>query len=488
MKKLIAKTHIPVWLAIVLGIVVILRIPTFFEPFSYGDEMIYLTLGEGIRRGLTLYKDIYDNKPPLLYLLAALAGNVFWFKAILAFWNLMTIVLFWHLSQALFPKKLKLQKLATIIFSLLTTVPLLEGHIANAEAFMIGPTIASFLILLTRKANFKNLFASGVLFSIASLFKIPAAFDILAIVGFWIVTTGLKKDSLRMALKKTFFLASGFLAPIAFTLVWYLAAGALGDYIRAAFLQNLGYLSSWRGVKAEPFLVRNLPLLIRGAVVAGVGAVLYAKRAKLSKQFIFLTLWLVLALFAATLSERPYPHYLLQAVAPLSFFLGILFTEKTIEQSLAIIPLGLALFVPVYYKFWYYSSTPYYVRFVSFALGKIDKTQYFASFGERVNRNYQIADFLAKSSSTRDRVFVWGPDGSAIYALSRRLPPGKYVIDYHIKDFSSRASQAEVLTQNKPKFIIILPDAEPFAEIIPLLRHSYLPVLTLDGAEIWKLR
>ena len=50
MKKFIEKTHIPVWLAIVLGIVVLLRIPTFFEPFSYGDEMIYLTLGEGVRR------------------------------------------------------------------------------------------------------------------------------------------------------------------------------------------------------------------------------------------------------------------------------------------------------------------------------------------------------------------------------------------------------------------------------------------------------
>lgn len=488
MKRLIEKTHIPVWLAIVLGVVVILRIPTFFEPFSYGDEMIYLTLGEGIRRGLTLYKDIYDNKPPLLYLLAALAGNVFWFKAILAFWNLITIVVFWHLAQALFPKKFKLQKLATIIFALLTTIPLLEGHIANAEAFMIGPTIAAFLILLTRKANFKNLFASGALFSVATLFKVPAAFDILAIVIFWVITTGLRKNSLKEALKKTLFLASGFITPIAFTLVWYLATGALRDYVTAAFLQNLGYLSSWRGAKAEPFLIRNLPLLIRGAAVFVVAVVLYLKRAKLSRQFIFLTLWLVLALFAATLSERPYPHYLLQAVAPISFFLGMLFTEKTIEQSLAIIPLALALFVPVYYKFWYYSSAPYYLRFINFALGKTDRAQYFASFGERVNRNYQIADFLAKSSRTSDRVFVWGPDGSAVYALSRRLPPGKYVIDYHIKDFSSRTVQAGVLTQDKPKFIIILPDAEPFAEIIPLLRRFYLPVLTLDGAEIWKLR
>src|SRR3989304_503504 len=120
MKSFLAKPHVPDWFVIVLSVVLVLRIPSFFEPFSYGDEMIYLTLGEGMRQGLTLYKDIYDNKPPLLYLLAALAGNVFWFKAILAFWNVGSIILFWKLSQALFPNKLKLQRTGTVIFAFLT--------------------------------------------------------------------------------------------------------------------------------------------------------------------------------------------------------------------------------------------------------------------------------------------------------------------------------------------------------------------------------
>src|SRR4030067_1377709 len=102
--KLLDKIHTPNWLVAVFAVVIILRIPSFFEPFSYGDEMIYLTLGEGVRQGMTLYKDIHDNKPPLLYLTAAVAGNVFWFKAILAFWNIITIVFFWHLAKALFTK------------------------------------------------------------------------------------------------------------------------------------------------------------------------------------------------------------------------------------------------------------------------------------------------------------------------------------------------------------------------------------------------
>jgi len=100
--SLLNKIHLPRWIIILLAVVLILRIPTFFEPFSYGDETIYLTLGEGIKQGKVLYKDIHDNKPPLLYILAAIAGNVFWFKTILAFWSLITIVLFWKLAKALF--------------------------------------------------------------------------------------------------------------------------------------------------------------------------------------------------------------------------------------------------------------------------------------------------------------------------------------------------------------------------------------------------
>src|SRR3989344_8911898 len=150
MKEFTDKIHLPHWLCILLAIVFILRIPSFFEPFSYGDEMIYLTLGNGIRQGIPLYKGIHDNKPPLLYILAGVAGNVFWFRVILAAWMLITTVLFWKLTRVLFEKNPKARKIATIAFAILTTIPLLEGQIANAEIFMLGPTIAAFLILLTK--------------------------------------------------------------------------------------------------------------------------------------------------------------------------------------------------------------------------------------------------------------------------------------------------------------------------------------------------
>lgn len=132
---------LPKWLLGIICLVLVLRIPTFFEPYYYGDEMVYLTLGQGVRQGLTLYKDIHDNKPPLLYLTAAIAGSLFWFKVILAAWCIFTVVLFYKLAKMLFEKNLAAQKLSTLIFALLTTLPLLEGPTVNSELFMIGFTI-----------------------------------------------------------------------------------------------------------------------------------------------------------------------------------------------------------------------------------------------------------------------------------------------------------------------------------------------------------
>src|SRR3990172_7191171 len=98
MRKIFSKIKLSHSILGILALVLILRIPSFFEPYFYGDEMIYMTLGQGVRQGLTLYKDIHDNKPPLLYLTAAISENLFWFKTILAFWNLVTIVVFYKLS------------------------------------------------------------------------------------------------------------------------------------------------------------------------------------------------------------------------------------------------------------------------------------------------------------------------------------------------------------------------------------------------------
>ncbi|HEX8932414.1 MAG TPA: hypothetical protein VF810_04620, partial [Patescibacteria group bacterium] len=46
----------------------LLRLPSLIEPDWYGDEGIYQTIGMALHKGSFLYTQIWDNKPPLLYL------------------------------------------------------------------------------------------------------------------------------------------------------------------------------------------------------------------------------------------------------------------------------------------------------------------------------------------------------------------------------------------------------------------------------------
>ena len=165
-----------------------LRLPSLFEPFTYGDEGIYLTLGQAMRKGVVLYKEIHDNKPPLLYFLAAIAANFSTFRLMLFFWSFLTIYCFFKLAATLFPKKQSAVFLSTGIFAVLSSLHSFEGNVANAENFMMLPTLAGFWLILNAKsshrvstfAHTRCVFGAGVFFALAALFKIPAAFDFLA--------------------------------------------------------------------------------------------------------------------------------------------------------------------------------------------------------------------------------------------------------------------------------------------------------------------
>jgi hypothetical protein len=373
--------------------------------------------------------------------------------------------------------------ISTFIFAILTTIPLFEGNIVNAELFMIGFTVIALYTLLSDKLGPKKIFFAGFLFGIGTLFKVPAAFDLPVIIIYWLITNDFK-DWGRVV-KNTFILGLGFISPILFTFVWYYLKGALPQYINAAFLQNVGYLSSFRpGDVQKPFYIRNAPLLIRAAIVLVGIVVLYLSRKKLSKNFILFCVWTLLGLFAVTLSERPYPHYFIQVLTPISFLLGMFFAEKSVEQSFAVLPLALSFFVPVYYKFYYYQTASYYTRFINFATGKITKTEYFQSFASTVNRNYKIADFLVTSSLPSDRVFMWDPDSVVVYALSRRLPPIKYVADYHVTDYSSLGEVAKQITANPPKFII-LTSGHPYPDLNHLIKNKYFLIDQIENANIY---
>src|SRR5260221_12937708 len=123
-----------------------------------------------------------------------------------------------------------------------------------------------------------------MIFAVDTLFKNTADFDVAVIFVFWLVKLPkINFKNLFEIIKKTFILALGFSIPILLTFIWYFAKGALPEYLKAAFLQNVNYISSWNGGQEQSFIVKQAALLIRDEVVVVGFIALGLYNRKLSK-------------------------------------------------------------------------------------------------------------------------------------------------------------------------------------------------------------
>lgn len=472
-------------LSLILALVVILRIPNLFEPYWYGDEAIYLTLGEGIRQGLTLYKDIFDHKPPLIYIVAALAGSLFWFKFLLLVSHAVTVYLFHKLTKTLLwtstmptSRQANAAILATSLFALFTTLPTLEGNIANAELFMALPIIGGLLVIFSKPENIKRLFLAGLIFSFAILYKVPAAPEIAALVAFWWIANIQDPQKYLGLFRKTLILSLGIALPILLTVVYYFAQNALTQYVAAGFSQNLGYVSSWS--------IEEGNMTFRAGVLgATLLAILIFKR-HFDKMTLFACIWLSFALFASLLSARPYPHYLIQVVAPLALLVTIL-VNGTQRQRFWVTPfILLFLLAANFYKFSVYPTLPYYQNFLSFIIGAKDHNSYLAHFDQRIPRTYKLAKTIVSTTRSDERIFIWGTEPE-LYALSRRLPPTRFVTSFHITDFGGTEETLADLQNNPPKYIVInTNETRELPGLRTFLQANYVYIETQGDVELWK--
>lgn len=478
-------------LLLILLVVFILRIPSLFEPHRYADEEIYLTLGQGLRHGLVFYKDIHDNKPPLLYLVAAVAGSLFWLRFALLAVHALGVIIFWKLAELLFPQRRWAVFASTIFFALFSSLPFLEGNIANGENFMIVPALGGvylFYRTLTRSQHLHLLWTFpliGFLFAVAFLFKVPIVFDFLGLFVFWVLLSQADArlgERLKIVFSRPAILMSaGFFIPVIASILYYSFHGAFEPYVRSALMQNIGYLSSWRN---EASVFGN-PLVWRGLCVFGIIALLFVFSKRLSRPVRFIIIWTAFSMYGALLSSRPYPHYLLEPLVPVSFLVVLFFSQKSVQDRLSLF-LMIAVIVLVYFEngFWYYKTIPYYQNFIRYISGSQSRDDYFEFWG--VRRNYEIAAYLRERTVPSDRIFVWGTEPS-IYTLSERLPVGRYAVSYHIHDFRAYDETLSALHAFPPAYMVIIDDFHEFNSLKSFLDERYFLETSFDSADLYRL-
>jgi hypothetical protein len=455
---------------------VILRLPTLIEPYWYGDEGIYQVVAHALLSGRTLYKDIWDNKPPLLYVLYAFVNaNLFLVKFMSMLSGLFSVITFFYLSQKLFRKNISWY-FSTIVYSVLFGLPLLEGNIANAENFMLFPILLSAYFIFSYIHEKKRIFIAiaGLLLSVAFITKTVAVFDFSAFLLFLFLIEW--KNGKRIPIKTFFNFFIPFLSLLLICFIYFLSKGAAPEFVSSVFLQNVSYVGD------QNQLLFPMGTLILKTILLVASLLLIIKQSnKISLTTAFLYIWISFALYSAFFSARPYTHYLLVLLPSFSLLVGHFFERiKTRVIDGAVI--GLIILIAFFYFPLYTKVLPYYINYLSFLFNKKDAVHYEAFFDRNTPRDYDIANFIRTNVAENETVFLWS-DSAQIYALSDKLPIGKYIVAYHITFYKN----ADIITKDQiervqPKYIIQT-IAEP---IIKDILSSYQLRYIMEGAKIYE--
>ncbi|MGA2967738.1 MAG: glycosyltransferase family 39 protein [Candidatus Levyibacteriota bacterium] len=479
-----------VWFLIVASLVFFfLRFPSLFEPDWYGDEGVYQTLGIGIRAGRLLYRDIFDNKPPLLYLFYSfVSSDQFMIRLLSLIFGLFSVIVFFYLCKRLFAN-VKASYIATGVFAVLFGLPLIEGNIANAENFMLLLNIsAGYLILRSLDRNLikrksRILVLAGLILGLSFLIKIVAVFDFAAFVGFLFFANYSKKiiDILKIEnfvreIKSLVPFVIGFFVPIAITIVYFIFNHAFKDFLTATLFSNVGYVGY-----GNQFIIPQGFLILKLILLGSFSLFIFWKRKIYGLPFVFVSLWLSFSLFNAYFSQRPYTHYVLAILPAFCLAIGLFALNKNFSKLTGV--LMLSTFIAVLMSFNFYSKTIfYYQNFASFILGKQTVTSYEKFFDASTPRDYEIANYINLYAKTSDNIFVWG-NNAQLYKLTDKLPPGKYTVAYHITSYKDGISNTEAgLSKTKPKFIIVMPNV-PF---FPFSLAGYDRQINIEGINIYE--
>ena len=507
-------------LMLLLLLLLVLRLPNFSEPYWYGDEGIYLTIGQALNKGYRLYSEIVDHKTPLIYVFAQ-TGSQLYFRLLLVFWMVVATAGFYRLAYLLFPGKRLTVFLTSLIFVIFTTIPWFEGNIPNGELFVMGFVLVA-TILLGKTAYFRDLLSenkeaigfdrkealwllgAGTALGLGILTKVPALFDAGAILtaGYFTVTNrfsprltnkrflaALKLTGLRLGL-----IIAGIFLPILLSVVYFWAVGSGQDYLQFGLLYNLHYAGNWE-LDFNNTILNGLFTLPGKFVVAasGVFAITFLRKyVKPRTQFIFA--WFMLAMFASLLSNRPYPHYFLQVIPPLALMVGIPLTELTEKKKklsgllqaviVPVVSLGLFISVLTLLKVGLYPVAAYYQNWLSLLSGRISAQEYRQLFNPVMTDNYEAAALI--KSSGADTIFIWGTN-PMLYALSGATPTSRFTVSFHIQDLNAYEETLRDFIADSPKYAVVMRNEnDKFPEFFAYLYGNYQLFQEYDNFTLWR--
>jgi hypothetical protein len=304
-------------------VLLVLRLPSFFEGLWFDDEGIYAAVAKGLHDGKLLYVQTWDSKPPGIFLLYYLAGFLPWVQAMIVLHLLAllagfaTIMLVYLVARWLCFRT-SAAVIATCFLAVFIGSCVFDGTSTQIELWFL-PVMLAVLYLLLRGGPYLLI---GALVALAFFIKPQAGFEasvIFALVEVWRAGC----SGWRTVARESLAACAGAAALIAVALGTMLATHTLAAFWYATFTFNLGYTATDSLVHFPAGAVLDLRYvrLLLALGVAGLLLVLWRRR-RMSFRAVLIVMLVNVELYCATLSGRAYNHYALQLAPGLSLLVG----------------------------------------------------------------------------------------------------------------------------------------------------------------------
>jgi hypothetical protein len=454
--------------------------------FSYGrDQGIYAVVGDGVLHGKMPYKDLWDFKPPGIFLVYALAQGLFGramvsIRVLEVAGLIASVFGFMRLAETFCERRV-----AGLIGGAVMALLLAElefWHTAQPEVFGGYLTTAA-LVLTTSPVPARRRiwiwFAVGALFGLAFLFKPPLGGGAIVCAAYLATREQRRSGSNERALYILFAIGASALVPIGLCTAWFKLRGAWPALHWTLAEFTPGYTTlGWEGRQAATMLYYSIEeAFFKFSALAGAGVLAMATLSPLhsrEREGSFLVLGVIaLQLAGVAMQGKFFPYHYAATLQLIGFLAGLglyKLWRRCIAGGLAG-ALAFASFVfivtdmraatrdlPQYFRERAWLRLQYALRIPPYTSREVldRECSYVADYNLSADRDVAL-EVRSRTSST-DPIFIWGFE-PAIYWLAERAPSTRFIYDVPQRtEWQKGYARAELLrdlSQQPPALIIV---------------------------------
>lgn len=467
----------------------LLRCVSIAEPLGI-DQSLWASAVRGMSRGQLLYRDVWEQRPPGIYLLYLAAFRTLG-------WTASTVA--WLDVLAAAATALLLYRLATVLsgpgtgaaaaalYAALTMPAWLYSHggfleRSVCETFIVVCVGLAFwcAVRYRERASLAVALCFGLLVGAAAVLKPNAALYFPA-VFLWAVLYQRERASrspqflIRVAVAGAIGAAVVPLATLAW--LWHLglleeARIAVVDFNRFYVAQGMtvgGYALTFS--KAIWLRIKTDPLWLAGAVGAAVALAELWRSRRLPPLAGLAVLWGGAAALAIVVNgARLFNSYFIQALAPLALLSAWLLAGPfPASRGRRLLALATALVMAVLLVQRGYPGRVGGWALADFErlLGRSERTAYLERFGGYDNRrgysaraNAELASYVREHTDQDERVFLFGINGAGVYFAADRLAAHRFLrVNFFVStDFPNERFRLEAvldeLGRARPRYLI----------------------------------